>query len=94
MKVVIVGAGLGGLAAACHLVGNGHDVTVVERDPAPGGRAGRWESNGYSFDTGPTVFTMVDFLERTFNAAGASTLGTAPVTQTGLSCLFALAERR
>ena len=72
MKVAIVGAGLGGLAAACHLAGNGHDVTVVERDPAPGGRAGRWESNGYSFDTGPTVFTMVEFLERTFNAAGAS----------------------
>ena len=40
MRVVVVGAGLGGLAAAAHLVGDGHDVTVVERGDRPGGRAG------------------------------------------------------
>ncbi len=71
MRVAVVGAGLGGLAAACHLAGGGHDVTVLERDDAPGGRAGRWESNGYRFDTGPTVLTMVDIVRRTFAAAGA-----------------------
>ena len=38
--VVVVGAGLGGLSAACHLVGRGHDVTVVEASDVPGGRAG------------------------------------------------------
>ncbi|CAN5407981.1 phytoene desaturase family protein [soil metagenome] len=68
----MVGAGLGGLAAACHLSGAGHEVTVIERDDAPGGRAGQWQVGGYRFDTGPTVFTMVDILERTFEAAGAS----------------------
>ena len=40
MKVVVVGAGLGGLSAAAHLVGRGHEVTIVERAAAPGGRAG------------------------------------------------------
>lgn len=70
-RVVIVGAGLGGLAAACHLAGRGHEVVVLEREPAPGGRAGRLERGGYAFDTGPTVLTMPDLLEDTFRAAGA-----------------------
>ena len=74
MHVVVVGAGLGGLAAACHLAGRGHQVTVLERDGGPGGRAGLWEEEGYRFDTGPTVLTMRGILEDTFAAAG-STLG-------------------
>ena len=37
MRVVVVGAGLGGLSAAAHLIGAGHEVTVVEREPVPGG---------------------------------------------------------
>jgi phytoene desaturase len=72
-RVVVVGAGLGGLAAACHLAGRGHDVTVVERDAVPGGRAGRLELAGYRFDTGPTVFTMPEILDATFGAAGFET---------------------
>ncbi|MFD2078440.1 phytoene desaturase [Actinopolymorpha cephalotaxi] len=71
-RVVIVGAGLGGLSAACHLAGAGHQVTVVEQGSRPGGRAGRIESGGFTFDTGPTVLTMPDLLEATFAAAGTS----------------------
>jgi phytoene desaturase len=69
-RAVVVGAGFGGLAAACHLVGLGWDVEVVERLHAPGGRAGRLERNGFRFDTGPTVLTMPDLLAATFAAAG------------------------
>jgi len=71
MKVVVVGAGLGGLAAAAHLVGRGHEVTVVERSPQPGGRAGVVTGQGYVLDNGPTVLTMPGLLEDTFAAAGA-----------------------
>ena len=71
MDVVIVGAGLGGLSAACHLQGLGHDVTVLERASTPGGRAGLLELEGYAFDTGPTVMTMVDLLDDAFAAVGA-----------------------
>jgi phytoene desaturase len=71
MRVVVVGAGLGGLAAACHLVGRGHEVVVLERDAGPGGRAGRLQLGAYRFDTGPTVLTMPNLLEDVFNAAGA-----------------------
>jgi len=71
MRVVVVGAGLGGLAATCHLAGRGHEVVVVERDAVPGGRAGVLERDGFRFDTGPTVLTMAGILADTFAAAGA-----------------------
>ncbi|BBA95437.1 putative phytoene desaturase [Actinacidiphila reveromycinica] len=70
--VVVVGAGLSGLAAALHLLGAGRRVTVVERDPGPGGRAGRLDLGGYRFDTGPTVLTMPDLLAEAFAAVGES----------------------
>jgi phytoene desaturase len=57
-RVVIVGAGLGGLACALHLASTGREVTVIEREPVAGGRAGRLSLGGYDFDTGPTVLTM------------------------------------
>src|SRR5688572_30563983 len=72
MRVAVVGAGLGGLSAAAHLVGRGHEVVVLEREAVPGGRAGLWEAGGYRFDTGPTVLTMTGLLEQTFAAAGAA----------------------
>lgn len=69
-QVVVVGAGLGGLSAACALAGAGHDVTVVEAGSVPGGRAGTLALGGYRFDTGPTVLTMPHLIERCFQAAG------------------------
>jgi phytoene desaturase len=71
VNVVVVGAGLGGLSAACHLAGRGHDVLVLERDSGPGGRAGVFEAEGYRIDCGPTVLTMTDILGDVFRAAGA-----------------------
>ena len=71
--VVVVGAGLAGLAAALHLAGRGRRVTVVERGDVPGGRVGRADINGYHLDTGPTVLTMPDLIDETFAAVGEST---------------------
>ncbi|MFG2606445.1 phytoene desaturase family protein [Streptomyces sp. NPDC048514] len=70
--VVVVGAGLAGLSATLHLLGAGRRVTVVERDPLPGGRAGRLELGGYRIDTGPTVLTMPDLADEAFAAVGDS----------------------
>jgi phytoene desaturase len=67
---VVVGAGLGGLSAACHLAGAGHEVTVLERSSEAGGLAGSSEHCGYRFDTGPTVLTMPELFERCFRAVG------------------------
>jgi len=69
-RVVIVGAGLGGLACALRLADTGRQVTVLERSDGPGGRMGKLDMDGYRFDTGPTVLTMPDLLEETLNAAG------------------------
>ncbi|MFF3867132.1 phytoene desaturase family protein [Micromonospora sp. NPDC001898] len=69
-QVVVVGAGLGGLACALHLAGGGRQVTVVEREPVPGGRAGRLGVDGYEFDTGPTVLTMPDLIDEALGAVG------------------------
>ncbi|HEX5540674.1 MAG TPA: phytoene desaturase family protein [Micromonospora sp.] len=69
-RVLIVGAGLGGLACALHLAGRGRRVTVLERGPVPGGRAGQLTLNGYEFDTGPTVLTMPDLIAEALDAVG------------------------
>ncbi|OBK33149.1 phytoene dehydrogenase [Mycobacterium sp. 1245111.1] len=69
-RVVVVGAGLAGLTAALHLAGRGREVTVVERERWPGGRAGRVDIHGYQIDTGPTVLTMPEIIDEAFAAVG------------------------
>ena len=71
-SVVVVGAGLAGLSAACHLVGRGYRVTVLEASDRPGGRAGAIEQDGFTFDSGPVVLTMRGLLNDAFEAAGSS----------------------
>lgn len=71
-NVVIVGAGLAGLSTAMRLAGAGRNVTVVERDSIPGGRAGRISDRGFEFDTGPTVLTMPDLIADAFDCLGES----------------------
>ena len=71
VDVVVIGAGLAGLAAACHLHALGRSVVVLESGDLPGGRAGSLQIDGYRFDTGPTVLTMPDLIEDCFRAVGA-----------------------
>ncbi len=70
MKVVVVGAGLGGLGAALRLQGAGHEVTVVDRRERPGGRAYQLQDQGFTWDMGPSLITMPWVIEETFAAAG------------------------
>ena len=69
-RVVVVGAGLAGLAAALRLRGAGREVTVVERGDGPGGRAGVVRRDGYVLDTGPSVFTAPEIVADTLAAVG------------------------
>lgn len=70
MRVVVIGAGLGGLAAALRLQGRGCEVTVIDQRPQPGGRAYQIKDGGFTWDTGPSLITMPWVLEETFAAAG------------------------
>ena len=68
--VLVIGAGLGGLAATIRLRRRGYRVTLLERHAVPGGRCGLWESEGFRFDTGPTLLLMVEYLRAVFEDAG------------------------
>ena len=65
------GAGVGGLAAGARLAAAGHAVTVLEQGTAPGGKAGRFERDGFRFDTGPSLLTMPWVLRDLLAATGA-----------------------
>lgn len=70
-KVVIIGAGLGGLATAIRLSSLGWEVTVVEQGSRPGGKLNRFSHLGYTFDTGPSLITLPHVFDRLFNVCGS-----------------------
>ncbi|GIV54510.1 MAG: phytoene dehydrogenase [Candidatus Kapaibacterium sp.] len=69
--IVIIGAGLGGLSAAIHLRAKGFKVELYEQNPLPGGRANRISTDGFSFDTGPSLINYPWVFEELFAASGA-----------------------
>ena len=69
-NVAIVGAGIGGLAAAALLAKAGHRVTVFEQAAQAGGKAASVELGGYRFDTGPSLFTLPDVFRAFFERLG------------------------
>ena len=69
-RLVVVGAGIGGMAAAARLAKDGFDVTVVERNDRTGGRARIWQKDGYTFDMGPSWYLMPEVFDRFFAGFG------------------------
>lgn len=71
-RVIVIGAGVGGLVAALLLAARGLDVTVIERAEAPGGKMRQVDAGGLRLDAGPTVFTMRWAFDQIFDEAGAT----------------------
>lgn len=70
MKIVVIGSGFGGLAAAIRLQAQGHQVTLLEKLDKPGGRAYVFEQDGFKFDAGPTIITAPWLIRELFEIAG------------------------
>lgn len=69
-RIGIVGAGLGGLAAACTLAARGHKIVLFDKNPWLGGKAAVLHEGGFRFDMGPTILTVPGVLARIFAEAG------------------------
>ncbi len=72
-KVIIIGAGFSGLAAAASLAQQGHQVTVLEKNTVAGGRARKFEAEGFTFDMGPSWYWMPDVFDNYFERFGKKT---------------------
>ncbi len=81
-RIVIVGAGMGGLAAAALLAARGARVTVLESALRPGGKMREVEAGGKAIDVGPTVLTMRWVFEQLFEEAGAALSDAVGLTRT------------
>lgn len=68
-KIIVIGSGFGGLAAAARLAARGHAVDVFEKRDQLGGRAYVYDINGFKFDGGPTVITAPFMFDDIFKAA-------------------------
>lgn len=73
MDVVVIGGGVAGLATSALLADAGCSVTLVEKNSELGGRAGRLETEGFVFDTGPSWYLMPEAFDRFFASLGTST---------------------
>jgi phytoene desaturase len=68
--VIIIGSGFSGLSAACFMAKAGWKVIVLEKHAIPGGRARKFEAEGFTFDMGPSWYWMPDVFERFFSRFG------------------------
>ncbi len=69
-KIAVIGSGFAGLTSAIELASLGYKVTVLEKNSTPGGRARKFESNGFTFDMGPSWYWMPDVFDKFFARHG------------------------
>ena len=69
-KAIVIGTGFAGLSAACFMAKNGYNVTILEKNSSVGGRARKFETDGFLFDMGPSWYWMPDVFERFFAQFG------------------------
>ncbi len=71
-RTIVIGGGIAGLASAALLAREGHDVTLLESRSDLGGRAGRWETEGFRFETGPSWYLMPEVFEHFYRLFGTN----------------------
>ncbi|MBK9479406.1 MAG: phytoene desaturase [Bacteroidetes bacterium] len=71
-KIVVIGSGFSSLSAASYLAKSGFDVTVIEKNESAGGRARKFETQGYNFDMGPSWYWMPEIFDEFFSDFGST----------------------
>ena len=69
-SAIVIGAGIAGIASSIRFAIKGYNVTVFEANEKPGGKLGELNLNGFRFDTGPSLFTMPQYVDELFILAG------------------------
>lgn len=89
-KIIVVGAGLGGVSAAVSLACEGFSVAVYEKNPHVGGKLNCLSKEGFSFDLGPSILTLPHVFEKLFTRAGKSLADYVPLVKLPLQwkCFF------
>ncbi|PPG32394.1 phytoene desaturase [Pseudoclavibacter sp. RFBG4] len=90
--VVVIGAGVGGLAVAARLSALGHDVTVLEQAEKVGGKLGTLEHDGFLFDTGPSLVTMPYVFAELFAETGAPIESVVELRRLEVACRYRFAD--
>ena len=69
-NVVVIGAGIGGIATSIRMAAKGYEVHVYEANSSPGGKLTEFQGEGYRFDFGPSLFTLPKLVDELFTLCG------------------------
>ena len=93
-KVVVIGAGIAGLASSIRMAIKGYDVHVFEGNNHPGGKLSSFKFNGYRFDAGPPLFTMPNLIEDLFILAGENPSNYFKYKKKKISCNYFWSDKK
>lgn len=87
-QVIVIGAGIAGIASAIRMASKGFDVTVLESNSYPGGKLSEFQLGGYRFDAGPSLFTLPEQVEELFRLAGKNPSDYFQYTKLPVACHY------
>jgi phytoene desaturase len=92
LSIVVVGGGVGGLAAAIRLAAAGHDVQLLERSAEVGGKLGRHRAGGFTWETGPSLLTLPAVFDELLGLAGTSLARSCRPVRLDVTCRYHFAD--
>ena len=88
MRAIVIGAGIGGIAAAIRTARLGYEVTVLEQASGPGGKLSTFQLGDFRFDRGPSLFTMPHYVDELFELCGEDPRGRFDYVREDVVCRY------